>query len=55
LELCPGKEVISGISRELQGNRGKAVSARALAASLAANEVPSEMVDILKGIDRLAR
>jgi hypothetical protein len=55
LELCPGKEVISGISRELQGKTGKTVSARALAASLAATEVPSEMADILTSIDRLAR
>lgn len=52
--LCPGKEVMAGVSRELQRRSGVSLSARQLASNLSAQEVPPEMADLLASIDRAA-
>ena len=54
LHACPAKDVIAELNKRLQGSGKKAVSARALARSHLAYEIPSEMVALLRDAEETA-
>ncbi|WP_405544829.1 AAA family ATPase [Streptomyces goshikiensis] len=54
LSVCPPKEIMSGLNRHLQSNGYKAVSFDALAKSIREDEIPAEMLTVLRRINSLA-
>jgi len=54
LEVCPAKEVLSGLNRQLQAERRTAVSTYTVARALYRDEVPGEMAEVLRRVDRIA-
>jgi energy-coupling factor transporter ATP-binding protein EcfA2 len=52
LEICPGKRVLSELNRRLQAEAQVSVTTSAIVTAMRANEVPSEMRAILRGLDR---
>jgi len=53
LALCPGKETLAALNRQLQSNGRKAVSPRSISAALQESEVPLEMQRVLADLEAL--
>lgn len=51
LELIPAKEALAALNTWLQGEGFKPVSGRAIAASMSADEIPTEMEVFLEGLE----
>jgi hypothetical protein len=51
LSVVPPKEVISILNQEIQAAGGKAVSARSLSSRIKAEEIPTEMSDVIFSIE----
>jgi hypothetical protein len=52
--LCPPKEIISWLNREIDKLGTRSISARKLSRSLRISEIPQEMIEVLQRIERAA-
>jgi hypothetical protein len=54
IEVCPGKEVISALNDKLQASGHRTVNAYNLSREIRSTELPGELGDTLRHLDRLA-
>jgi len=54
IALCPPKEIISWLNREIDKLGKRSISARKLSKALRISEIPQEMVEVLQRIERSA-
>jgi hypothetical protein len=53
LSVTPGKDVLASLNQKIQAASGKAISARALSASIQRDEVPEELKEVIAAIESM--
>ena len=53
LSVLPGKRVLSALNAHLQQKHNVTITARRIVSVMRANEIPSELVKLLNGLDRM--